>query len=97
MMVTGGSMVRLQFSFAGIYTADGKMQVHLYLYTCLIVSISVSLHVVQSMFLFAGSIGGLRWACIRFMQVIAEVPAVLQLQACRRPLGVAWAWRLPRT
>ena len=32
MMVTGGSMVRLQFSFAGIYTADGKMQVHLYIH-----------------------------------------------------------------
>ena len=82
-------MVRLQFSFAGIYTADGKMQVHVHIH---VLCISVSLHVVQSMLLFAGSIGGLRWACIRFMQVIAEVPAVLQLQACRRPLGVALAW-----
>ena len=40
MMVTGGSMVRLQFSFAGIYTADGKMQVHLYIYMSYSIDIS---------------------------------------------------------
>ena len=49
MMVKGGSMVRLQISLAGIYTADGRLIYYVYrnIHTChlFIYNLQVHLHI----------------------------------------------------